>query len=242
MAGHSQFKNIMHRKGAQDAKRAKVFARLLREIAVAVKEGGKEPESNSKLRTAMAHARQANVPNANIERILKEGGSAQQLASENLRYEALGPEGCGVLIEVLTDNRNRSACEIRTLLHKNGGKIADMNSISFLFSHVGCIYYDTATSDMEEALSLEAISRGAQDIEVEEGVCRILCAVEQFYELHQSLEAVFGTAKEMGLAWIPHTPLELSSPDSYAQLEKLISALDDHPDVQDVWCNAPLLS
>jgi YebC/PmpR family DNA-binding regulatory protein len=240
MAGHSQFKNIMHRKGAQDAKRAKVFTKLLREITVAARQGGGDAETNPRLRTVLTTARQANMPKDNIERAIKkatEGTDGDQY--EALRYEGFGPEGIAILVEVLTDNRNRSAPEVRTLFNKNHGRWAEPNSVAFMFQNLGCLTYPL-TSD-HEAISLTAIDHGAIDFETDEKekTFSIFCPKEAFFSLRDPLEQQFGSPTEAQLIWRPDLWIEVKEPEP---LLDLIEALQDHDDVQHVWSNAKINS
>lgn len=230
MAGHSQFKNIMHRKGAQDQKRAKNFTKLLREIVVAARAGGPDPQMNSQLRAALSHARQANMPKDNIDRALARATESGGENYEILWYEAFGPHQVAFMVEVLTDNRNRTASEIRTLFNKNGGHMGDT---AYLFQHRGVIVYGNETS---EALMEKAIDEGAIDFQEGEKQCLILTQKEKFIHIRDAMEEAFGPPQEARLGWIPMAPLSLDVEES-ERVEKLISLLEDQDDVRSVWTN-----
>jgi len=235
VAGHSQFKNIMHRKGAQDAKRAKLFTKILREVTVAVRSGGSDPETNHRLRNALIQARQANVPKDNLDRVMSKAN--QDTAHyESIYYEGFGPGQTAVLVHTLTDNRNRSASDVRTLFNKHGGRFAD---VGFLFSHVGIIVYQTSPEQREALMEL-AIEEGAVDIQESETECIIYSSRETFFTFRDTLESRFGVAHYSNLTWIPHTPHALKESDE-ASLEKFISALEDLDDVQSVWTSLPFV-
>jgi YebC/PmpR family DNA-binding regulatory protein len=235
MAGHSQFKNIMHRKGAQDAKRAKIFTKLIREITVSARSGGIDPEANPRLRTALACARQANMPKDNIERALRKSTESHE-AYESIRYGGYGPGNIAILVEALTDNRNRTSPEIRSIFNKLGGSVAETSSVSFLFTQQGLIVYPLHENLLEEAIEL-----GATDLKEwqEEGqdFVSLFCAHDAFFAFRESLEARFGPSIEAALAWIPSVPIALQDKDQRTVLENLFNALEDHDDVQAVWSN-----
>ncbi|ETZ04693.1 MULTISPECIES: YebC/PmpR family DNA-binding transcriptional regulator [Holospora] len=236
MAGHSQFKNIMHRKNAQDAKRSKMFGKFLREISVAIQEGGgRDMTANPALRSAIAKAKQANVPNANIARILK-GNNQEDRIYESIRYEGLGPANSALIVDVITDNRNRSACDIRTLFHKNGGRMTDSNTVGFMFERKGMILYDVKTIQKEK-LILSALDAGIQDVEEAEEACVLFCVLEQLHQVAEELEKGFGAAKEVQAVWWPHHWVELPDAESYEKLDQLHTALNQHDDVHRVWDN-----
>jgi YebC/PmpR family DNA-binding regulatory protein len=232
MAGHSKFKNIMHRKEAQDAKRAKRFTKILKELTVAAKEGGADPTTNPRLRHALVQARQLNVPKANIERATKK--SSDDKTYEALRYEAMGPGNVAFIIEVLTDNRNRSACSVRTAVQKAGGH---MTNAAFLFDQVGCIRYDAPYA---ESLIDTAIDKGAIDLqESDDSVC-IFCAKDDFFAVQESLSNAFQDPAYAELVWHPKTIQDVSD-DDCAKAERLIAAIEDIDDVQNIWNNANIL-
>ena len=236
MAGHSQFKNIMHRKHAQDAKRSKVFGKFLREISVAIQEGGgRDLSANTALRSAVAKAKQANVPNANIARVLK-GNSQENGVYESVRYEGFGPAGSALIVDVITDNRNRSACDIRTIFHKHGGRMTDSNTVSFMFERKGIIVYETHSISKDE-LVLTALDAGIQDTQETDDTCVLFCVLEQLHQVSERLETIFGTAKEVQPVWWPHNWVELPDAKFYEQLDQLHTALNKHDDVHHVWDN-----
>lgn len=234
MAGHSKFKNIMHRKGAQDAKRAKKFTRLIKELAVAAR-GGTDPDSNPRLRTALSACRAANMPKDNIERILKkaEGGDGDNY--DEIRYEGYGPGGVALIVEALTDNRNRTASEVRATFSKFGGNLGETGSVSFMFDRVGQITYpaDTADADTMFEAALEA---GADNAESDDQGHEVLTATEDFNTVRDALEGQFGAPEEAGLTWKAQNATPVDE-DQAQTLLKLLNALDDLDDVQSVSSN-----
>lgn len=234
MAGHSQFKNIMHRKGAQDAKRAKVFTKLLREVTVAARAGGADAGSNPRLRNALYQARQANMPKDTLERAISRA-TEETGNYESLYYEGFGPGQAALLIHVLTDNRNRSASEVRGFFHKHGGRFGD---VAFLFSHVGIIAYPLLTT--QAALAERAIDQGATDIQEEEDACVLQCPRDLFFALRESLEAEFGPPTYASLAWVPFLPHIVADHHQQESLRKFIGSLEELEDVQEVWSNVHL--
>jgi YebC/PmpR family DNA-binding regulatory protein len=231
MAGHSQFKNIMHRKGAQDAKRAKVFTKLLREVTVAAKAAGPDPLTNPRLRTALFQCRQSNVPKDTIDRAISKATETAE-HYDSLYYEGRGPGNTALIVHVLTDNRNRSACDVRTALTKYGGGLAD---VGFLFHHVGIIDYcdPQDTGGLMDA----AIAHNATDIQEYPGGQRIICPRDHFLNLREALETQFGPPAHAALTWQPLTAHTLSE-DQKVSVMKLIHVLEDLDDVQSVWTNA----
>lgn len=236
MAGHSQFKNIMHRKGAQDAKRAKIFTKLIREIVVAAKTGLPEPDKNPRLRAALAAARQANMPKDNIERAIKKatGGDGSDDYAE-IRYEGYGPSGIAVIVEALTDNRNRTAAEVRALFNKHGGSLGETNSVSFMFNRVGEIVFPADVAGAE-AVFEAALEAGADDVESTEETHSILCAPDDFSAVRDALEDRFGEPRTANLAWRPTTTAPVGE-DHADSVLKLLDALEDNDDVQRVFAN-----
>ena len=236
MAGHSQFKNIMHRKGAQDAKRARQFAKLIREITVSARAGLPDPAANPRLRAAMAAAREANMPRDTIERAVKKaigaGGGEDYV---EVRYEGYGPAGVAVIVEALTDNRNRTASDVRSAFNKHGGALGETNSVSFMFSRLGVIAYgpEAGTAD---AMLEAAIETGADNAESSEQGHEVTCAVEDFFAVRDALEARFGPPASAGLEWRPSTSVTLDE-ERAAGLLKLVDALEDNDDVQNVYAN-----
>ena len=234
MAGHSKFKNIMHRKGRADAQRSKLFSKLSREITVAAKSGMPDPAMNPRLRLAVANARAESMPKDNIERAIKKA-SGTDAAYEEIRYEGFGPGGVGLIVEVLTDNRNRAAANVRSLFSKHGGNLGETGSVAFMFDRAGRIVYP-ASAGGEEAKMEAAIETGADDVESDEDEHVVFAAFEALNEVAAALEAALGPAKSTGLAWRPKslTPVE---GDAVGTLLKLIDGLEDEDDVQTVWGN-----
>jgi YebC/PmpR family DNA-binding regulatory protein len=235
MAGHSQFKNIMHRKGAQDAKRAKAFAKLAREIEVAAR-SGPDPDQNPRLRTAIAAARGQNMPKDRIERAIEKatgGGEADNF--EEIRYEGYGPGGVALIVEALTDNRNRTASEIRAAFSKHGGNMGETNSVAFMFDRVGEIVYpaDAASADEMFEAALEA---GAADVASSADNHEVTCAPEDFGQVAEALDGQFGQPESAGLTWKPQTSVDVDA-DAARTLLKLIDTLDESDDVQRVAAN-----
>ena len=234
MAGHSKFKNIMHRKGAQDAKRAKKFTRLIKELAVAGR-SGIDPESNPRLRTALAACRVANMPKDNIERVLKKAAGGDGDNYDEIRYEGYGPGGVALIVEALTDNRNRTASEVRATFSKYGGNLGETGSVSFMFDRVGQIIYPADVADAE-AMFEAALEAGADNAESDENGHEILTATEEFNSVRESLEAQFGSPEEAGLSWKPQNTTPVGE-DQAETLLKLLDALDELDDVQSVASN-----
>ena len=235
MAGHSKFKNIMHRKGAQDKKRAGMFAKLGREITVAAKMGMPDPDANPRLRSAIAAARAQNMPNDRIKRAIESGCPGGDGADyEEVRYEGYGPGGIAIIVEALTDNRNRTASEVRTAFNKNGGALGETGSVGFMFERVGRLQYP-GSIDYDEMFEA-AVEAGADDVESSEESHEVFCSVESFSTVRDGLEEKFGTAEEGGLIWRPQTTNQPSE-DQAATLLKLIDVLEDNDDVQNVYGN-----
>jgi len=230
MAGHSQFKNIMHRKGAQDAKRAKIFTKLLREVTVAAKTSGADPDTNPRLRHALFQSRQANVPKDTIDRAISKATESVE-NYDSLYYQGRGPGNTALIIHVLTDNKNRSACDVRTALSRHGGSLAD---VGFLFEHKGIIDY----TDQDPLLIMTcALENGAADILDFPWGMRILSDRDDFLTLREAMETTFGVPKNAALSWLATTPHTLSEEHKLSVM-KLIHALEDLDDVQTVWTNA----
>jgi YebC/PmpR family DNA-binding regulatory protein len=236
MAGHSQFKNIMYRKGAQDAKRAKVFARLGRELMVAARSGLPDPAMNPRLRTALAAARAANMPKDNIERAIRRGsGEGDDANFEEIRYEGYGPGGVALIVEALTDNRNRTAAEIRAAFSKHGGSLGEGNAVAYLFDRVGEIRYPAAAA-APDAMLEAAIEVGAQDVDSTGDGHLISTEVEDLHAVREGLETRFGAATSAELVWRPKSTVPVDA-DPAEKLMGLIEALDDSDDVQAVSAN-----
>ena len=236
MAGHSQFKNIMYRKGAQDKKRAKLFAKLGRELMVAAKLGGADQNANPRLRSAVAAARSANMPKDNIERAIKKGaGDTDGANFEEMRYEGYGPGGIAVIVEALTDNRNRTASELRAAFSKNGGNLAESGAVSFMFDRVGEIRIPADAAD-GDAVFEAALEAGADDVESGSDGHQIICAPEDLHAAAGVLSEKFGDSVSAQLAWHPQTTVPLGEKEAQTLLN-LIDALDDNDDVQSVSAN-----
>jgi YebC/PmpR family DNA-binding regulatory protein len=236
MAGHSQFKNIMHRKGAQDARRARQFARLIREITVSARTGLPDPVSNPRLRAAAAAARAANMPRDTIERAIKKAaGAGQGDDYTEVRYEGYGPAGVAIIVEALTDNRNRTASDIRSAFAKYGGALGETNSVSFLFSRLGSVRY-AATAASEDDMLEAAIEAGADNVESGPDGHEVTTSIEDFFAVRDALEARFGAPAEAKFDWRPTTTVTLDE-DRAAALIKLLDAIDESDDVQNVYAN-----
>lgn len=236
MAGHSQFKNIMYRKGAQDAKRAKVFTKIIRELTVAAKMGSADADANPRLRAAMIAARDANMPKDTMERAIKRGaGGEDNTAYEEVRYEGYGPGGVAIIVEALTDNRNRTASEIRAAFGKAGGNLGETNSVSFMFERKGVVLYP-AKAASSDAMFEAALEAGADNVESDAEAHEITCAPSDFSAVRDGLEAKFGPAKESRLQWRPVTLAPVDG-DTAESLFKLIDVLEDNDDVQTVSTN-----
>lgn len=236
MAGHSQFKNIMHRKGAQDAKRARQFARLIREITVAARQGLADPAANPRLRAAVAAARAANMPRDTIERAIRkaQGGTAGE-DYEEVRYEGYGPAGVAIIVEALTNNRNRTASDIRSAFSKHGGALGETNSVAFLFNRLGVIRYARTAVD-EETLLEAAIEAGADNVESDAEAHEVTTSVERFFAVRDALEQRFGPPESARLDWRPMSTVALDE-ERAAQVLKLLDALEENDDVQNVYAN-----
>ena len=235
MAGHSKFKNIMHRKNAQDAKRAKVFTKLIRELTVAAKQGA-DPASNPRLRAAIAAAKTSNMARDTVDRAIARGsGEGADDNYEEIRYEGYGPKGVAVIVEALTDNRNRTASEIRSAFSKNGGNLGETNSVSFMFDRVGQILYPAKAAGAD-AMFEAALEAGAQDVQSGDDGHEVICETTDFNDVREALEEKFGTPEEAGLVWRPQNTISLDA-DSAQTMIKLIDALEDSDDVQSVSSN-----
>ena len=236
MSGHSQFKNIMHRKGAQDAKRAKIFTKLIRELTTAARSGLPDPNMNPRLRAALVAARTANMSRDTIERAIKRGAGGEDATNyEEVRYEGYGPGGIAIMVEALTDNRNRSASEIRTAFNKHGGAMGEFNSVSFMFERKGLVRYP-AKAASAEAMFEAALEAGADNVESDAEAHEATSAPEDFAQLRDKLEAKFGPPLEGRLVWRPLANVPVDG-ETAERLLKLIEALEDNDDVQTVSAN-----
>jgi YebC/PmpR family DNA-binding regulatory protein len=235
MAGHSQFKNIMHRKGRQDAQKSKLFGKLAREITVSAKLGTPDPAMNPRLRAAVLAARAENMPKDNIERAIKKalGGDADNY--EEIRYEGYGPGGIAVIVEVLTDNRNRTAGEVRATFTKSGGNLAETGAVSFMFDHIGVIEYDAKTAS-GEAMFEAALDAGADDVVSSEAGHEIYATPDHFGSVAKALEAKFGEPRKASLTWRPQNTVAVDD-EQGEKVIKLIDSLNEHDDVQNVYAN-----
>ncbi|MBV9289996.1 MAG: YebC/PmpR family DNA-binding transcriptional regulator [Hyphomicrobiales bacterium] len=235
MAGHSQFKNIMHKKGKQDAIRSKLFSKLAREITVAAKLGLPDPAMNARLRAAVLAARAENMPKDNIERAIKKASGADGENYDEVRYEGYAPGGVAVIVEALTDNRNRTAGEIRASFAKAGGSLAETGAVSFLFDRVGLIVYLAKVADDETMLEA-AIEAGADDVVSGPEEHEIVTSVEAFAEAQKALEAKLGEPRKAALVWRPQTTVAVDD-DAGEKVLRLIGQLEDNDDVQNVTAN-----
>ena len=235
MAGHSKFKNIQFRKERQDKARSKLFSKLSRDITLAAKSGVADPSANSRLRLAISAAKAESMPKENIERAIKKASSGDADTMEEIRYEGFGPGGTGLIVEVLTDNRNRAAANVRTIFGKNGGNLGETGSVSFMFDRVGQISYP-AKAGSEDAVMEAAIEAGAQDVESDAEGHAIFTAFEDLSEVAEALEGKLGQPKSAEVVWRAKTATPVTG-EAAAQLMKLIDALDDDDDVQSVYGN-----
>ena len=235
MAGHSKFKNIMHRKGAQDKKRSAMFSKLSREITVAAKMGTPDPDMNPRLRLAVNNAKAQSMPKDNIQRAIDKASANEGDDYEEVRYEGYGPGGVALIVEALTDNRNRTATNVRTAFSKNGGNLGASGAVSHGFERLGLIEYPASAGDEEKVLEA-AIEAGADDVESGEDGHSIWTGMESLHEVASALEQALGEAESVKLAWKPSLKAEVGEGDA-ATLLKLIDVLDDDDDVQTVWGN-----
>ena len=235
MAGHSQFKNIMHRKGRQDAARSKLFSKLAREITVAAKTGMPDPAMNPRLRLAVQNAKAQSMPKDNIERAIKKAVGGEGDNYEEIRYEGYGPGGIAVIVEALTDNRNRTAGAVRSYFTKSGGAMGETGSVSFMFDRVGEIVYGAEAGDADTVLEA-AIEAGADDCQSDEDGHVITCAFENLGEVSAALESALGEAESVKAVWKPQTTTAVDE-ERAASLMKLIDTLEDDDDVQNVYAN-----
>jgi YebC/PmpR family DNA-binding regulatory protein len=235
MAGHSKFKNIQHRKGAQDKKRAKIFSRLAKEITVAAKMGMPDPDSNPRLRTAILAARAQNMPKDNIERAIKKSADADGENYDEVRYEGFGPGGIGVIVETLTDNRNRTASDVRSTFSKSGGNMGETGSVSFMFDRVGSIEYGADAADAEAVFDA-AIEAGADDVISGEDGHEIICTMEDLHGVVDVLAGVLGEPQAASIVWKPQNDVPVDA-EAAEKVLKFMDALDDLDDVQNVYAN-----
>ena len=235
MAGHSQFKNIMHKKGKQDAVRSKLFSKLAREITVAAKLGMPDPAMNPRLRSAVLAARAENMPKDNIERAIKKASGGDSENYDEVRYEGYAPGGVAIIIEALTDNRNRTAGEVRSYFTKAGGALAETGAVSFMFDRVGVITYDGKAAS-EDAMLEAALDAGAQDVASTEDGHEIVTTLEDMNEVAKALEAKFGEPQSAKLVWRPQNTISVDD-EAGEKILKLVGTLEDNDDVQNVYAN-----
>jgi YebC/PmpR family DNA-binding regulatory protein len=235
MAGHSKYKNIMYRKGAQDKKRSAMFSKLSREITVAAKMGVPDPDMNARLRAAVNAAKAQSMPKDNIQRSIDKASGADAENYEDIRYEGFGPGGVSLVVEALTDNRNRTATNVRTAFSKNGGNLGASGSVTHGFDRLGLIEYPASAGDAEKVFEA-AIEAGAEDVESDEGGHEIWTTVDDLHEVARALEAALGEAESVKLAWRAQTSIDVGEGEA-EQLLKLVDTLEDDDDVQTVWGN-----
>jgi YebC/PmpR family DNA-binding regulatory protein len=235
MAGHSQFKNIMHRKGRQDKMRSKLFSKLGREITVAAKMGLPDPAFNPRLRAAIIVARAENMPKDNIERAIKKASGSDAENYDEIRYEGYGPGGVAVIVEALTDNRNRTAGDVRAVFTKAGGNLAETGAVSFMFNHVGVVEYDAKVASPDAVLDA-AIEAGADDVVSNEDGHQVFAMPESLRDVAKALEAKFGEPRKAAMLWKPQNTIALDD-EAGEKVLRLIESLDEHDDVQNVYAN-----
>jgi YebC/PmpR family DNA-binding regulatory protein len=235
MAGHSQFKNIMHRKGRQDAVKSKLFGKLAREITVSAKMGLPDPGMNARLRAAIIAARAENMSKDSIERAIKKATGSEAESYDEIRYEGYGPGGVAVIVEVLTDNRNRTAGEVRSIFTKSGGNLAETGAVSFMFDHLGVVEYDAKAASADAMLEA-AIEAGAEDVVSSEGGHEIYTTPDSLAAVGKALEAKFGEPRKTALVWKPQNTVAVDD-EQGETVVKLIESLNEQDDVQNVYAN-----
>jgi YebC/PmpR family DNA-binding regulatory protein len=235
MAGHSQFKNIMHRKGRQDAVKSKMFSKLAREITVAAKMGTPDPDMNPRLRLAINAAKAQSMPKDNIQRAVNKGVGGDAENYDEVRYEGYGPGGVALIVEALTDNRNRSASNVRAAFTKAGGALGETGSVSFMWDRAGEIFYPPEAGDADKVMEA-AIEAGADDVESDEEGHTIYCAFENVGEVSKALEAALGEAESVKIIWKPKNNVPVDE-ERAQSLMKLVATLEDDDDVQNVYAN-----
>jgi YebC/PmpR family DNA-binding regulatory protein len=235
MAGHSQFKNIMHRKGRQDKVRSKLFSKLAREITVAAKLGTPDPSMNPRLRAAMLAARAENMPKDNMERAIKKAMGGDAESYDEVRYEGYGPGGVAIIVEALTDNRNRTASDVRATFTKSGGNLAESGAVSFMFDRVGVVEFEPGVASADAMLDA-AIEAGAEDVTSSENGHEVYTAQDTLREVAKALEAKFGEPRKAALTWKPQNTISLDD-EQGEKLLRLMTTLEEHDDVQNVYAN-----
>ncbi len=241
MAGHSKWSNIKHKKGRADAERGKIFTKIGREIAIAVKEGGSDPAVNSKLRDVIAKAKSNNMPNDNITRSIKKAaGETDNVIYEEISYEGYAPGGVAIICEVVTDNRNRTASDVRHIFDKNGGTLGQTGSVGFMFDHKGVLVVERGSAVDEDELMMHALDAGAEDMKVYDDSYEIITAPNDFSAVREALEGqgvVFASTERVK---IPQNTVDLTDEDTLKKVLKLLDMLDDNDDVMEVYHNAEL--
>ena len=235
MAGHSQFKNIMHKKGRSDAQRSKLFAKLAREITVAAKLGLPDPDMNPRLRAAILAARAENMPKDNIERAIKKAQGGDAESYDEIRYEGYGPGGVALIVEAMTDNRNRTASDIRSVFTKSGGNLAETGAVAFMFDRVGVVAFDAKAADADTMLEA-AIEAGADDVVSSPDGHEVYCDQGALAEVTKALEARFGEPRKSALVWRAQNTVDVDD-EAAEKLIRLVESLEDHDDVQNVFVN-----
>jgi YebC/PmpR family DNA-binding regulatory protein len=235
MAGHSQFKNIMHKKGRADKARSKLFSKLAREITTAAKLGMPDPAMNPRLRAAVIAARAENMPKDNIERAIKKSQAGEAESYEDMRYEGYGPGGVAVIVETLTDNRNRTAGDVRAAFTKSGGNLAETGAVSFMFDHVGVVEFEPKAASADAMLEA-AIDAGAEDVASSESGHEIYTTTDSLGAVAKALEAKFGEPRKAALIWKPKNTVAIDD-DKGEKLINLLDVLNEHDDVQNVYAN-----
>lgn len=237
MSGHSKWANIKNRKGKQDAAKGKVFTKMAKFIAVAAREGGSDPDMNAKLRDAVAKAKAANMPNDNIDRAIKKGaGELQGAIYEEITYEGYGPSGVAVIVQCLTDNKNRTASDVRHAFDKNGGNLGTSGCVSFMFTKSGRIMIEKSGAVDEDELMMTALDAGAEDMETSEDGYEVITAPEDFAAVMDGLQGAGIDVLTGEVAMIPTTETDLDASDA-KKMEKMLDMFDDNDDVQEVWHN-----
>ena len=238
MSGHSKWNNIKRKKGAADAQRGAIFTKIGRELQVAVKNGGPDPDANSRLKDVIAKAKAANMPNDNIQRSIKKAAGASESENfEEITYEGYGPGGVAVMVRTLSDNRNRTAGDVRHIFDKFGGNMGTSGCVSFLFQEKGTLIINQETFEDEETVMMDALDAGAEDFLAGDGVYEVTAAPDQYAAVREAMEAKGYTFLDVSLGPVPVTWTELSDPDMIDKMEKLIDRMEEHDDVQEVYHN-----
>ena len=235
MAGHSQFKNIMHKKGRADAQRSKLFGKLAREITVAAKLGLPDPDMNPRLRAAVLAARAENMPKDNIQRAINKAQGGDAESYDEIRYEGYGPGGAALIVEAMTDNRNRTTSDIRAAFTKSGGNLAETGAVAFMFNRIGVVEFDAKAADADAMLEA-AIEAGADDVVSDEDGHAVYCDQGSLAEVSKALEARFGEPRKSALVWRAQNTVNVDD-EAAEKLIRLVESLEDHDDVQNVFVN-----